>query len=80
MPEEEIDVLRHMLVPKHEIASKKEVEELMEKYRIQPHQLPKILVSDPAAKAIGAKPGDIIKITRKSRTAGVATAYRLAVE
>ncbi|MEM2192032.1 MAG: DNA-directed RNA polymerase subunit H [Candidatus Hadarchaeales archaeon] len=80
MAEEEIDVLRHVLVPKHEIASKEEVEELIKRYKIQPHQLPRIRASDPAARAIGAQPGQIVKITRESRTAGKAIAYRYVVE
>ena len=75
----ELDVMKHALVPKHEILSEKGVHKLLEKYRIKPHQLPKIKASDPAAKAIGAKPGDILKITRKSPTAGKAIAYRYVI-
>jgi len=37
-------------------------------------------VTDPAARSTGAKPGQIIKIIRKSPTAKYATAYRLVVE
>jgi hypothetical protein len=36
--------------------------------------------TDPAVVAIEAKPGQIIKIRRKSRTAKFTTAYRLVVE
>jgi DNA-directed RNA polymerase subunit H len=43
-------------------------------------QLPKIRDSDPAAKVVGAKAGSIVRITRRSPTAGVAVAYRLVVE
>jgi DNA-directed RNA polymerase subunit H (RpoH/RPB5) len=60
--------------------SDKEKKELLEKYSIRPDQLPRILATDPAALSIGAKPGQIIKIHRDSRTAKKTTAFRLVVE
>lgn len=73
------NIFKHELVPKHEILPPKEAKELLEEYHIEPHQLPRIKSSDVAVIAIGAKPGDIIKITRKSPTAGEHVAYRLVV-
>ncbi|MFQ5758433.1 MAG: DNA-directed RNA polymerase subunit H [Candidatus Bathyarchaeia archaeon] len=73
------DIFKHELVPKHEILSEEEVEELLKRYRIKPYQIPRVRASDPAAKMIGAKPGDIIRITRKSSTAGHSVAYRYVV-
>ena len=70
----------HVLVPKHEIVGEEERRALLEKYGIRPDQLPYILASDPASKEIGAQPGDIIKITRRSPTAGVSIYYRYVVE
>ncbi len=67
----------HFLVPKHEILSEKEKEEVLKKYNISEKQLPKILYSDPIIKEIGAKVGDLIKITRNSRVAGKTIYYRL---
>lgn len=52
----------------------------METYNITPDQLPRILANDPAVISTGAKPGQIVKIIRKSPTAKYATAYRLVVE
>lgn len=52
----------------------------METYNIKPDQLPRILANDPAVISTGAKPGQIVKIIRKSPTAKYATAYRLVVE
>ena len=52
----------------------------MEEYDIRPDQLPRILSNDPAVISAGAKPGQIVKIIRKSPTAKYATAYRLVVE
>jgi len=42
--------------------------------------LPKIHVADPAAKEIGAKVGDIIKVIRKSTTARQSIFYRLVID
>ena len=75
-----LDILRHKLVPFHVIISEKEKNDLLEKYKIQSDQLPKILNTDPVAVSIGAKPGQIVKIIRKSHTAKDAVAYRLVVE
>jgi DNA-directed RNA polymerase subunit H len=76
----EFDIRQHVLVPKHEILSKEKAREVLERYKIFPHQLPLIKSSDPAAKAIGAKPGDILRITRNSPTAGRAIIYRYVIE
>jgi len=73
-------VFEHELVPKHIVLSKEEAEEVLKKYHVKPHQLPYIKKNDPAIKEIGAKPGDIVKIIRKSPTAGEAIAYRYVVE
>ncbi|MEM0022806.1 MAG: DNA-directed RNA polymerase subunit H [Archaeoglobaceae archaeon] len=70
----------HVLVPKHEILKEEEVEELLKLLGVSKEQLPKIKASDPIIKEIGAKPGDVVKITRKSLTAGVSIFYRLVVE
>ncbi|MCD6529946.1 DNA-directed RNA polymerase subunit H [Candidatus Bathyarchaeota archaeon] len=70
----------HILVPKHEILKEKDKEDLLKKYKIKPYQLPKIKSSDPAARAIGARPGDVIKITRDSPTAGRYVSYRYVIE
>jgi DNA-directed RNA polymerase subunit H len=78
--EETINVLAHVLVPKHEILNEEEIKKLMEKYGIMQEQLPKILANDPAVKAIGAKAGDVIKITRDSQTAGKTEYFRTVVK
>jgi len=75
-----INIFQHELVPKHIVLNKKEVEEVLGEYHVKPHQFPYIKVSDPACQMIAAKPGDLIKIIRRSPTAGEATAYRYVIE
>ncbi|HIE37170.1 TPA: DNA-directed RNA polymerase subunit H, partial [Candidatus Geothermarchaeota archaeon] len=43
------------------------------------YKLPYIKRTDPVVRALGAKHGDIIKITRKSPTAGESVYYRLVI-
>lgn len=74
------NIFEHELVPKHEILTQKEREQVLAQYKVQPYQLPQIKASDPAVKIIGAKPGDILRIIRKSSTAGEHIAYRYVVE
>ncbi|MGE4374094.1 DNA-directed RNA polymerase subunit H [Methanoculleus receptaculi] len=75
-----LDVLKHEMVPDHQIMSEDEVAELLTTYRISLEQLPKIYHDDPAVKAIRGEVGNVIRIIRDSRTAGRAEAYRIVVK
>lgn len=70
----------HDLVPEHILLAPEECEEVLRRYGIEAPQLPKIHVSDPAAKEIGAKVGDIIRIVRRSPTAKQSIFYRLVID
>jgi DNA-directed RNA polymerase subunit H (RpoH/RPB5) len=74
------DIFEHALVPRHEILTEKEANQLLTLYKIKPYQMPQIKSTDPAVKAIGAKAGDILRIIRKSSTAGEHIAYRYVVQ
>ncbi len=74
------DIFEHALVPMHEILTEKEKADLLAQYKVQPYQMPQVKSTDPAVKAIGAKPGDVLRIIRKSSTAGEHIAYRYVVE
>lgn len=75
-----LDVLKHEMVPDHQIMDEEEVAELLATYHISLEQLPKIYHDDPAVKAIKSEIGDVIRTVRDSRTAGRAEAYRLVVK
>ena len=70
-----LDVSSHILVPKHSIASEREIKQL-ENQNKSYKDLPKIFTTDPALLHLNVKSGDIIKISRKSRTAGETVYYR----
>ncbi|MDD4253883.1 MAG: DNA-directed RNA polymerase subunit H [Methanofollis sp.] len=74
------NVLDHEMVPDHQKMTDSEIAELLSRYQITLDQLPRIYSDDPAVKATGAKIGDVIKIVRKSQTAGLADSYRSVVK
>jgi len=76
----DVKITNHVFQPKHQILSKKEAEEVLKKYNTKPSQLPYILINDKGLEDLDVRPGDIIKITRTSITAGESVYYRYVVE
>ena len=70
----------HMLVPKHELLPPDEAQATRKRFNAAPHEFPFVLSTDPAAKSIGAKAGDFVRVTRASETAGETVYYRYVVE
>ena len=60
------NISRHILVPKHILLTEDEKKDMMEKYNAKEDQLPKIKITDPMAKYLGLKLGDVCKIMRKT--------------
>ncbi len=73
-------ITNHIFQPRHEILFKNEAQEVLKKYNTKPSQLPYIMLSDKGLEDLDVRPGDIIKITRKSPTAGESVYYRYVVE
>jgi DNA-directed RNA polymerase subunit H len=71
------DILEHELVPTHVILSESGIEKVFKDLDFKQEQLPKIKSDDPVVKAIDAKRGDVLEITRNSPTAGTFVTYRL---
>jgi DNA-directed RNA polymerase subunit H (RpoH/RPB5) len=72
--------LNHILVPLHEKLSKEEEASVLKFYYAKKSQLPLIRFhEDPVARMLGLLPGDIVKITRSSPTAGEYIPYRVCV-
>jgi DNA-directed RNA polymerase subunit H len=78
--EGEVKVTDHVLVPKHEILSEEEKKEILTSFNATEEQFPFLFLNDPVVREIGAKPGDMVRISRISDTAGETTYYRFVVE
>jgi DNA-directed RNA polymerase subunit H len=70
----------HELIPEHSKLSEKDVKSLLKEYNITTRELPKILITDPAIGHLGVEEGDVVKIKRKSRTAGDTVFFRAVVK
>ena len=74
-----VNITKHVYVPKHEILTNDEKKDLLKKYKVKDFQLPKILKGDAISRYLGLKRGQVVKITRKSETAGKYITYRLCI-
>jgi len=77
----QFDISTHRKVPKHRILDEDEIGKLQIKLNITnlKSQLPWIDSQDAMAKWVGARPGDVLEITRLSETAGKSRYYRYCV-
>lgn len=75
-----VKITDHIYQPKHEILPRHEANAVLKQYNAKPGQLPYIMLSDKGLQDLDVRPGDIIKITRKSVTSGQSVYYRYVVE
>jgi DNA-directed RNA polymerase subunit H (RpoH/RPB5) len=76
----QFNLLNHILVPPHRILSISETIQIRSRYNIMSNaQFPDISRFDPAARAIGIRPGQVCEIIRPSKTAISAPYYRVCM-
>lgn len=76
----QFNIQEHSMVPKHRIMNKQEIGDLKNKYNItDDKQLPEISRFDPVALSIYMRPGDVCEIQRPSKSAIIASYYRICV-
>ena len=78
------NVLEHELVPEHYLVPAEEEEDILKELKVKKENLPKIKKSDPVLRILERKYGHIpigslIRIVRKSPTAGRIVVYRVVI-
>lgn len=74
----QFNILKHVLVPKHTILDETQANEMKKYYNItHDDEIPDISYFSPVSQVLGIRPGDIVKIDRKSRTAIDGVFYRI---
>jgi len=74
-----VDVLSHMLASEMKVIGDAEKAKIFTKFGINGDQLPRMSSEDPAAVALKAVPGNVIRIERDDGT-GKYTTYRIVTE
>lgn len=76
----QFNILNHSFQPKFRIISTDEKEEIKKKYNImEDDKFPELSRYDPVAKAIFISPGQVVEITRPSKTSMLSTYYRICI-
>jgi len=72
-----VNVTEHDLVPEHLVLTPTEKAELLARYKLKDHQLPRMQIGDTIARYYGLRKGEVIKIIRASPTSGRYVTYRI---
>jgi DNA-directed RNA polymerase subunit H (RpoH/RPB5) len=77
----QFDLMKHRKVSPHRILPAEERDAFLTKYNIQEPstQMPFIDSQDAVGRWIGAKPGDVVEVLRRSESSGISAYYRYCV-
>jgi DNA-directed RNA polymerase I, II, and III subunit RPABC1 len=82
LAELQVNISRHVKVPRHQaIREDAEISELLKQYSLKSrYQLPIIKSSDPMARYLALRPGQVVRITRISPSAGTYVLFRCCMK
>tara|TARA_Y100000389_G_C17264334_1_gene414644 strand:+ start:173 stop:796 length:624 start_codon:yes stop_codon:yes gene_type:complete len=74
----QFNILKHVMVPNHTVLDNEQSIEVKKKYNIlNDNQIPDISYFSPVSLVLGIRPGNLVKIDRKSKTAINSEFYRI---
>lgn len=73
------NITKHHLMPRHTVLSTTEKEILFSTNNFSENELPRIHLDDPVARYFGMRRGDVVKIQRRSETAGIYVLFRICL-
>ncbi|KAJ4780245.1 hypothetical protein LUZ62_019829 [Rhynchospora pubera] len=71
-----VNITKHVLKPKHQVLTPEEKYELLMKYKVEDHQLPRMLEKDAVARYYGLEKGTVVKVTYEGELTGTHETYR----
>lgn len=74
-----VNITKHVLVPRHTPLEPHDLKAVLQAHALELSQLPRILAADPVARYFGLERGQVVRIERKSESAGVYVTYRQVV-
>lgn len=72
-----VNITKHALMPLHQVLSSAEKKRFLSDAHLTEYQLSRIQLSDPVARYYGMKRGDMVRIIRRSDTAGKYVTFRI---
>lgn len=72
-----VNITHHSLMPIHQVMSNAEKKKFLSDARLTEYQLSRIQLHDPVARYYGMKRGDLVRIIRRSDTAGKYVTFRI---
>jgi DNA-directed RNA polymerase subunit H (RpoH/RPB5) len=76
----QINLIDHILIPKHFLLNQEEVKQLEEAYNFDIKNAKRMFINDPVSRYYNAKIGDIFRIERPSLATGIVCDYRVVYQ